>query len=91
MVDSRHANYINDVEKNLSNFIKNNNNKINFKIVSSFNWCGRFFTNSLELLNNNANNYSYIGEHIPPENLQIEKNNIKHYNNYEFINNGKIQ
>ena len=51
----------------------------------------KIFTNSLELLNNNANNYSYIGEHIPPENLQIEKYNIKHYNNYEFINNGKIQ
>ena len=40
MVDSRYINYINDVENNLSNFIKNYNNDINFKILSSFNWGG---------------------------------------------------
>jgi hypothetical protein len=40
MVDSHDINYINDVESNLSNFIKNYNTDINFKILSSFNWGG---------------------------------------------------
>lgn len=32
------SNIINDVENNLSNFIKHHNNDIKFKIISSFNW-----------------------------------------------------
>lgn len=47
MVDSHDINYINDVENNLSNFIKDQSqrllsqrDKINFKIISSFNWGG---------------------------------------------------
>ena len=37
MVDSDDINYINNVENNLSDIIKNYNNDINFKILSSFN------------------------------------------------------
>ena len=40
MVDSHDINYINEIENNLSSFIKNHNNDINFKILSSFNWGG---------------------------------------------------
>ena len=40
MVDSDDINYINNVENNLSDIIKNYNNDINFKILSSFNYGG---------------------------------------------------
>jgi hypothetical protein len=46
----------------------------------------KWYNDSIELLNNNNENYIYIGEHIPPENANIITNNIKLYEKNDFIN-----
>ena len=40
MVDSHDIDYFNKLENELSAFIINHNNNINFKIITSFNWGG---------------------------------------------------
>ena len=59
MVDSDDINYINNVENNLSDIIKNYNNDINFKILSSFNYGG-----TLLALGVTYNYNKFIGDNI---------------------------